>query len=389
MKLFLHSPSKKSELTDIYKNAFLNAKELFVVSAYLTDWDKTLILNSKCKHFRLIIGKDFGITRKAACEKVIKWLSSSRKSQFMVADNILGFHPKAMLWIDSKDKCFSLIGSSNLTRAAFEKNYEANIYSEISTDDYATAKKWVKEIETKSVIVSEDWLKNYVESVQCSTGKASTIISKLTSPTISLKLPTPPDIDELLKTRRKQLRTYKKNKDALLELFRSCANEEIESSEFYEQLPLVWSWEVGNRLQGEGFERLGKASDFQALAKSFLRILESSDADRDDVVVEEIDDLSENRVPTRKAFLSEMLCLAFPNDYPVLNNPVKNYLKAIKFSAPRGATEGGKYLDLAKKLRSSLIQNPKHPAKNIAELDTVIWRVYGEQAKSNKRVGVT
>ena len=381
MKLFLHSPSKQSELTGIYKNAFSNAKELFVVSAYLTDWDQTLILNAKCKHFRLIIGKDFGITRKAACEKVIKWLSSSRKSQFMVADNILGFHPKAMLWIDSKDKCFSLIGSSNLTRAAFEKNYEANIYSQITPDDYALAKKWVKEIEAQSVIVSEDWLKNYKESVQSIAGKTSTNAPKSTSPTIALKLPTPSDVNELLKARRKQLRTYRKNKDALLALFRSCASEEIESLDFYEQLPSVWSWEVGNRLQGEGFERLGKASDFQALAKSFLRILKSSDADRDDVVVEEIDGLSANRVPTRKAFLSEMLCLAFPNDYPVLNKPVKDYLKAIKFSAPRGATEGGKYLDLAKKLRSSLLQNPKHPAKNIAELDTVIWRVYGKQAK--------
>jgi len=381
MKLFLHSPSKQSELTDIYKNAFSNAKELFVVSAYLTDWDESLVINSKCKHFRLIIGKDFGITRKTACEKVIKWLPSYRKCQFMVADNILGFHPKAMLWVDSKDKCFSLIGSSNLTRAAFEKNYEANIYSQISPDDYTTAKKWVKEIESQSVIVSEDWLNNYKEIVQCGVGKSFTNTPKPTSPTISLKLPTPSDIYELLKARRKQLRTYLKNKDALLALFRSCASEEIDSLDFYEQLPSLWSWEVGNRLQGEGFERLGKASDFQALAKSFLRILESSDADRDDVVVAEIDDLSANRVPTRKAFLSEMLCLAFPNDYPVLNKPVRNYLKAIKFNAPRGITEGGKYLDLAKKLRSSLIQNPKHPAKNIAELDTVIWRVYGKQEK--------
>lgn len=377
MKLFLHSPNKHSELADIYKAAFSNAAELFVVSAYITDWDLSLILNPKCKHFRLIIGKDFGITRKHACEKVIKWLPPSRKSQFMVADNILGFHPKAMLWVDSHGKCFSLIGSSNLTRAAFEKNYEANIYSEISTDDYATAKKWVKEIEAQSVIVSEDWLETYQESAPPSAGKSSYKTPKSTSATISLELPTPSDINELLKARRKQLRSYNQNKGTLLNLFRSCASGKISSADFFEQLPSVWSGSIGNRLQGAGFERRGKASDFKALTQSFLRILESSDADRDDAVVEEIDHLSKSKVSTRKAFLSEMLCLAFPHDYPVLNQPVKDYLKAIKFRAPKGATEGGKYLDLAKKLRSSLLQNPQHSAKNIAELDAVIWRVYG------------
>jgi hypothetical protein len=145
--------------------------------------------------------------------------------------------------------------------------------------------------------------------------------------------------------------------------------------------PSLWSASVGNRLQGAGWERQGKASDFQALSQSFLRILETSDADRDDVVVEEIDDLRENGVSTRGAFLSEMLCLAFPRDYPVLNTPVRDYLKAIKFRAPRGATEGARYLDLAKKLRLSLLQNPEHPAKSIAELDTVIWRVFGKESK--------
>jgi hypothetical protein len=299
----------------------------------------------------------------------------------MVADNILGFHPKAMLWVDSHSERFSLIGSSNLTRAAFERNYEANIYSEISSEDYATAKKWVKEIEGQSVIVSEDWLETYQESVPSSGGNSQKSGTKNPSAIISLELPTPPDIDELLKARRKQLRTYEENKDQLLDLFRRCASGKISSANFFEQLPFLWSWSIGNRLQGNGFERRGKASDFQTLAKSFLRILESSASDRDDAVVKEIDYLSDNRVSTRTAFLSEMLCLAFPSDYPVLNQPVKDYLKAIKFRAPRGATEGVKYLDLAKKLRSSLLQNPQHLAKSIAELDTVIWRVYGIQTK--------
>jgi HKD family nuclease len=143
LTIFLHSPNQNNELSKIYKSAFADATELFVVSAYLTEWDSSLKLNPNCKKFRLIIGKDFGITRKIACEACIKWLTKGRKYQFMVADNISGFHPKAIFWKNSAGKYFSLIGSSNLTRAAFQNNYEANIYSEISSNEYFLAKKWM------------------------------------------------------------------------------------------------------------------------------------------------------------------------------------------------------------------------------------------------------
>jgi len=74
-----------------------------------------------------------------------------------------------------------------------------------------------------------------------------------------------------------------------------------------------------------------------------------------------------------------MLCLRFPEQYPVLNKPVKDYLLHVEFKPPRGASEGVLYVDLARKLRSSLIANPSHPAKNLAELDTVIWLAYGKK----------
>jgi hypothetical protein len=97
MKMILHPPSTPSEsgkLSALYHRAFKESKELFIVTAYLTEWDESLALNDGCRGFRLIVGKDFGITRKAACEAVLKWLPAKRKSQFLVADLIDGFHPK-------------------------------------------------------------------------------------------------------------------------------------------------------------------------------------------------------------------------------------------------------------------------------------------------------
>jgi hypothetical protein len=86
------------------------------------------------------------------------------------------------------------------------------------------------------------------------------------------------------------------------------------------------------------------------------------------VLVAEIDRLSKLRVSTRGAFFSEMLCLRFPELYPVLNNPVWDCLSDTGFKAPRGSTEGERYVELALKLRAALRGNPSYPAKNVAEL---------------------
>lgn len=89
MTLILHAAGSSNELTAHYQRAFSTAVELFIVTAYLTEWDESLELNSDCRKFRVIIGRDFGITRKAACEAIMRWLPPKRKGQFLVADGDL------------------------------------------------------------------------------------------------------------------------------------------------------------------------------------------------------------------------------------------------------------------------------------------------------------
>jgi HKD family nuclease len=141
MKLMLHSPNEEGELSKYYQHAFNNSIELFIVTAFLTGWDATFKLNSDCRRFRIITGKDFGITTKAACKQVMAWLPPKRKAQFMVADRIEGFHPKGVFWREKTGQSFAIVGSSNLTRAAFESNYEANVYCRLSEDQYLIAKQ--------------------------------------------------------------------------------------------------------------------------------------------------------------------------------------------------------------------------------------------------------
>ena len=379
-KLILHSPQNENELLHTYKEALARASELYLVSAYLTEWNETFVLNRKCDRFRFIVGKDFGITRKVACEAVLGWLPPRLKGSFLVADELKGFHPKAMFWKESDGRMYAVIGSSNLTNAAFALNYEANVFCELTADKFDDVKEWVSEIEDGCVPVSEDWLASYRETDWSKvTGKRKRTAKRpLAGAAFSFRLPRPEDATTIISERREQLHKFQEKRSGLIRLFRQCANEKIDSVEFYKHLPRFWSYEVGDRLQGKGFEIKGKHSDFAAVSRSILRIMDTPPLERDDVVRDEMDSLAEGKIPTRKAFLSEMLCLLFPDEYPVLNKPVRTYLSDIHFRAPRGASEGVRYVDIARKLRAALRQNARHPAKSVAELDAVIWHTYGD-----------
>ncbi|TNH40955.1 phospholipase D-like domain-containing protein [Paracoccus haeundaensis] len=375
--LFFHSKNEDSNLKSFYHRAFNSAVELLIVNAYLTNWDSTTKLNKNCARFRMIVGKDFGITRKLACKDVLKWVPAKHKVHFRVADQIQGFHPKAIFWREAGGQSYAVIGSSNLSLAAFEKNYEANVALPISSKDFDRARDWVDQMAAFSVPISPDWLNSYRESKPRGGSdprphKNNVQIAEV----LPIQLPNPTGAETAVRKRRKQLKRFRENRDGLIELFRQCGAGTISSSRFYDQLPRYWGGEVGGRLQGKGWERRGKEANFKQLAESYLKIVDATTSTRDDTAVSEIDRLADANNPARKAFLSEMLCLEFPELYPVLNQPVQRYLLDKNFRGSPGMSEGARYLDLALRLRLSLHQNPEHPAKNIAELDTVIWLAY-------------
>lgn len=373
MKLFFHEPNSASGLLDAYREALENGEEIIIVSAYLTAWNPACNISKKCKHFRMIIGSDFGITKKAACRAVINWLPSGKRKHFLVADDISGFHPKAVFWKTHKGVCYSIIGSSNLTQAAFEKNFEVNLKCRIGEEDFDEAKAWADRVANASTVVDDDWLARYVEAKSPpKKGKTGGAEPPPPSPTVS----------RLIKNRRLALKSYREHRQGLHGLFHKCAVGKVSSREFYERLGDYWGYETGCRLQGAGWERLGKDSDFRKLAESYVRILYCKASQRDVVVAREMDRLHNAGVPTRKAFLTEMLCLEFPHLYPVLNSPIRLFLRDDNFSHQRGSTEGEIYIQMAKRLRRIVLLNLDHPVKNLAELDTVIWSKYAKNKQA-------
>ncbi|MCY7294607.1 phospholipase D family protein [Alteromonas sp. a30] len=378
VSLFLHSPNSTTELNKTYKTAFAEAVELYVLSAYLTHWDSSLPKLPKCENVKIIVGKDFGLTRIQACKNVTKWLPPQFKFSFLVADGIQGFHPKAIFWKNTSGHCYALIGSSNLSHAAFNKNVEANIVSNITLAQFNDAKQWVNEIAKLCVPVTPNWLNCYKEA-SISTSRVES--NQVTQRVSSVELPNPLNAAALVKKRRAQLAKHNKVKPEFHSLFEQCASAEVTSLAFYERLPKYWYLEdfQGSRLQGKGWERKGKTANFRELSKSFVSIVNASDENRDSVVVNELDKLEASNNSARKAFFSEMLCLAFPEQYLVLNSPLKSFLKAIGFAYPKGASQGAKYLLVTQTLRASLQQNPKSQAKNLAELDILLWQAYGNK----------
>lgn len=380
MKLVLVPHDGPSVLETYYERAFSESKELYIVSAYLTNWKHKTKLNDACQTFKFIVGKDYGITSKDACRSVMKWLPKHRLGEFLVADYINGFHPKAMFWRTQNDDYFGLVGSSNLTTAAFTRNYEANFYSAIEPKTFDEIRTWIEIIENQSVVVSEDWLAKYVEAVRTHTPKKGSKASP-TIAVIELTLPIPKNkgrLQEVLENRRSQIKKFAKNKSALEKLMRNSAVKipfsKADNSAFYQELNRLWVFgEGGSRFQGAGWERKGKDSDFSEFSRSFLRVLDAKDSDRDRVVVEQIDKLAERNVSTRKALFSEMLCQFFPKLYFVWDFPIRKWSQSTNFSPPSRATEGVRYYDLAIKLRRALSHSKGYPAKNLAELDAVIW----------------
>jgi len=374
MDIILHPNNNKRSLKEYYSKALKEGDEILIVSAYLTNWDINFLLNKNCKEFCFVVGTDFGITQKDACYNVLKWLPKHFKSDFCAADFTSGFHPKLIIWHKKNDGYYAIIGSSNLTQAAFNTNYEANVFFKIDKREYERLKKWIYEIKILATPISDDWLKGYNEIKRT---KGSNL--KTPKRIISFKLPKSKSIEESIKSRRKQQKSFSLIENKLLNVIKKCSSKKISNQIFYKQLINIWG-NHKSRFQGQGFQIKGKNGNWQEVCGSLNKILTAkkniSIVELDNIVKKELDYLSKRNNPNRKAWLTEILCHYFPEMYPLVNKPVLTWLHYNKFRSPINSSEGSKYIDLSIKLRQALTENEKYSARNLAELDGAVWKWY-------------
>jgi len=289
---------------------------------------------------------------------------------FRAAVRIAGFHPKAVFWRTHSGACYSLIGSSNLSDAGWNTNYEANVFQKLSARQFETVRAWIEQISQLSEPITKDWINNYEEAPSRSgrRAKANDASQQFIS---QIALPTFPGQTAVIRKRRNKKKKFDEIRARLVSGIHRCAAGRMSNKKFYDFLQDTWGSHP-SRVQGWGWQVTGQRSDFRALCRGLVAIINSGPEGRDYEIVRVIDDLAKRGVPTRRSLLSELLCLLFPDRYPILNKPVANYVRSF-VKAPRGSSEGEHYLHLTLSLRAALQDNPRYPAKNLLELDGMIW----------------
>lgn len=384
------------DLRSVYRSAFERASEIYLANAFLTEWPSDLTLNPRCSIFRLVIGADFGTTRKAAVEASLDWLPV-RFRGCILAFNQQGvsFHPKSMLWKEHDGTHHVLIGSSNLTNAAFTRNVEANVTLRLSATEYEHALAWFTEIESRSVEVNERWLDAYeeapVRAPRRDPENANDVVGtdeddeEVDAPVfdLALELQTAEerrDFSEFLAQRRQQRATFdaQVKRDLTTLIYASAARStwtDENNLEFYDELIRLWGKDHTTRMGGMQWVIRGKHANHQELARSLAAVLNARANERDAVVQTEKDRLSVAGVSTRRALFTELLCHLFPTKYPILDGPVRRWRSEVGFDERIGGTEGERYLRLARAMRAALHEAGPQALdiKNLAELDTLIW----------------
>lgn len=381
MRELLLNPIDADRMAAVYKVAATKSTDLLVATAFLTEWPIKVKLNKGCNSLLILIGTDFGLTRKNALHKLLTWIPPEKKSNVLAVPRFAegSFHPKIVAWRDVDAKSYALIGSSNLTNAAFDTNYEANICQEISDKEFAAIRQWLRTIAENSQVITSDWIKSYKESNRVGFGGAKQRKSH-DGHVIDLQIKVLRKHRKRVLERRAQQGSFREIRRQISNLTERCANGELSNSVFWTSFWNLWA-NHRSRFQGSGIQISGKNANWRQACISLLRIINGPNDifDLDNIVQAEIDYLCRKKNPVRGAWLSEMLCHYFPKQYPLNNKPVKQWLRMKKWKAQRGSTEGSKYVELARKLRITLKHNDK--LQSLAELDSVIWQIVGDQKK--------
>lgn len=370
------TPRKRepNRLQAAYDHAAKYATELYIATAYLTKWPISSPLSDHCKKIYIIAGTDFGATRRQALRDALKWLPPRFKNQLFAfkTDRDRSFHPKLLIWREGSGQHYCLVGSANLTEAAFESNYEAAYEAEMKKSDFDAALSWIRELTDYSDTVNNAFIANYIERKQPSRKTASPIKKRNVKRTkIPKKLPQDPKFIDYLEGRRVQMKEFQKISKKLKKLTQECASGGLSSRLYYKEMTALWKRSKFDPRSAWAIH--GKGANWKEACKSLQHILDAervtSIAKLDEIVQEEIDRLAQKKNSARRAWFTQMLCQFFPRHYAVNNSPVRKFIEDSGETINRGS-EGAKYIGLVRHLRSKLKSSP---VKNLGELDILIW----------------
>lgn len=290
MKIILgQGADRVSELSKLYDTAVAEAEELLIATAYRTSWDVVSKPGRHCKRILFLVGTDFGRTRKSACRQVLRWLPRPVLSDFLAVTNLDegAFHPKLLAWKTPSGERYAIIGSSNLSHAAFESNIEANVLTRLTAAEYNSIHGWLLQLSERTQPVTDDWLKYHYKEARPSGGAGR---SQPGRRGVTIRLPASSRYSSVLSECRRQQAAFAEIRGKLLSLIKQCATGKIANSEFWEEFWQTWS-DHPSRFQGSGLQFTGKSANWKEACRSVSEIVRASrvaPATLDNVVATEI-----------------------------------------------------------------------------------------------------
>jgi hypothetical protein len=250
MKIVL-TPDQRhpKQLRLLYERAFREAQELFVATAYLTNWDTTRRVTAKCNRLTFIAGTDFGLTRQFALKQVLKWLPKHGSTVFGAVPRSNGaFHPKMLVWRSPQGACHCVIGSSNLSKAAFQSNFEANVHAQIPVAEYRRLAAWINSVAATTEPITEEWIDKHYHQARLKSGGPKAKGEPFV-PVIKLKLPLGARYAACERRRLKQQARFLDIGPRIRAGAHRCADGAVSSKAFWAEFWNLWSTHP-SRFQG-------------------------------------------------------------------------------------------------------------------------------------------
>lgn len=220
------------QLRAAYNRAFKEATELYIASAYLTDWIPSKGLGKQCKHLSFFVGTNFGLSRKSAMLGVLRWLPKNGSFLFnaVLSDGSPGgFHPKMIFWKTAAGKHLCVLGSANLSKAGFRNNYEANVLLPITKGDFEQLKKWLSRVQ--SVPTTKDWILHKYTEAPLTKFRKSGAPSRISA---HFKFKFKPGINygRLIQSRRRRQGAFQKAEKEIRRQIQQCAEGSLSNKHF-------------------------------------------------------------------------------------------------------------------------------------------------------------
>jgi phosphatidylserine/phosphatidylglycerophosphate/cardiolipin synthase-like enzyme len=161
------------------------------------------------------------------------------------------------------------VGSANLSKAAFQDNYEANALMPITKAEFEQLRTWLSRVQ--SVPITKDWIQHKYTEAPLAKLKKSGAPNQV-SAHFSFKFKPGINYGRLIQARRQRQVAFEKVEQSVRRKIADCAHGKLSNKHFWKWFWTAWqSW----RFQGKGLEMTCKGALWREACQALNAILKA------------------------------------------------------------------------------------------------------------------